>query len=211
MKLIISLCSETTLSYLLPTFLMSCWPFSYDLEFFTYLDTKRCCKYLLPICDLSFHFFKCLFSEIEMFDFNVVELVNLCLNGQCFLDLRKPYYLACPFAKWLHHSHYQNSPPLESEPALSFALTNQQRELMLCDFWVSAPRGLAGPTLILLRVAPWDHRAMKKPPGWKTTGKERGPGAPMSTVTPPAECSHVSEFRWHQQKNHPASPQNTRK
>lgn len=114
-----------------------------------YLDIKRCCKYHFPICDFSF-FFKWVFSEIEVFDFNVVKIVSLCLNCHCFLGLRKSYNLECFFAKWLHFPNQKvvcMCPAPESVPVLWFALTKQQAELMLCDFWVSASRSLADSTL----------------------------------------------------------------
>ena len=73
--------------------------FSWFTVLSIYLVTKRCCKYIFPACNLSLHFFQWVFSETEMSDFNVVELVNLCLNGQDYLDFRGSYGLAHSFVK----------------------------------------------------------------------------------------------------------------
>lgn len=68
-----------------------------------------------------------MFSEIKVFDFNVVELVHLCLTGQWSWELRKSYHLGMPPCKF-HHSLYEKvesiSPSLKFEPPLWFALTN---------------------------------------------------------------------------------------
>lgn len=44
-----------------------------------------------PSLPLIFPFFQWVFSETEVSDLNVVELVNLCLNGQDYLDFRGSY------------------------------------------------------------------------------------------------------------------------
>lgn len=89
---------------------------------------------------------------------------------------------------------------------------------MMCEFWASS---LQRPYGFALGTLPWDHHVRKfarmKPPGEGRSPSQQPAlttGVPVRSLDFPcsaalwAECSHMNEPRWKQQKTLPANPQN---